>query len=59
MKLRWHVLWSLLLAGLGFAAAHELHASDAVALGVAAFIFVAYWLILAGKGGNIDPGDFF
>lgn len=59
MKLRWHFLWSLVLAGVGFAVAHELHASDAVALGVAAFLFVLYWLVVMGKGGDIDPSDFF
>lgn len=59
VKLRWHFLWSLVLAGVGFAVAHELNASDAVALGVAAFLFVLYWLVVMGRGGDIDPGDFF
>jgi hypothetical protein len=58
MKLRWHLLWSMILAGGTFAILDKLGAGQAVAFGVAAGVFVFYWLILAGLGGSFDLGDF-
>lgn len=59
MKLRHHLLLSMMAAGATFAVAKALHASDAVAFGAAGLVFCIYWIVVLGGGADIDPGDFF
>ncbi len=62
MKLRWHILWSMLLSGFAFAAMHSVGASDHVAYFVAIGVFVLYWLgyavfVWEGDGPDFDWFD--
>lgn len=60
MKLRWHVLWSLVCAIGSAAAADAVWETNSITIGVMLFVFVLYWALVLGNGNaDIDPGDFF
>lgn len=56
MKLRHHLLVSMMAAGGAFAVVRVLGGSDALAFGIAGFVFVLYWLTVLG--GDVDLSDF-
>lgn len=59
MKMRWHVLLSVFLTGAAFAVAMALGAYQVVAFGIAAFVFVFYWVLIStGYGLDINFDDF-
>lgn len=59
MKIRWHVLLSVFLTGAAYAIAISLGAYQVVAFGIAAFVFIFYWvLVMTGHGPDVDFSDF-
>lgn len=60
MKLRWHVLWSLVCAAGSAAVANVIWATNSITIGAMLFVFVLYWALALGNGDvDVDPGDFF
>lgn len=51
MKLRWHVLASLLLSGLTFAVFDRYGFPQAMSVVAAMSVLTAYWLVFLGLGG--------
>lgn len=57
MKLRWHVLASLMLSGLTFAGFDHYGFPQAMSVVVAVSVLVAYWLVFFGLGGAATWDD--
>lgn len=55
----WHIFWSMTLAGLTFYGCQVAGLSSAACLGLAALVFVLYWLGWVVFIGDVDLGDWF